>query len=108
MNFFRKYSRKSAAAKAAVLLTAVCGCIFSACGTNSSDHYTGNPEQTDDGSDRKSGSDVPDISSDSNSDELVSLIQHTVCSAVSAVRMRGSIISLKSRPNFLTAAMLLI
>lgn len=77
MNFFRKYSRKSAAAKAAVLLTAVCGCIFSACGTNSSDHYTGNPEQTDDGSDRKSGSDVPDISSDSNSDELVSLIQHT-------------------------------
>lgn len=50
---------------------------FSACGTNSSDHYTGNPEQTDDGSDRKSGSDVPDISSDSNSDELVSLIQHT-------------------------------
>ena len=72
MNFFRKYSRKSAAAKAAVLLTAVCGCIFSACGTNSSDHYTGNPEQTDDGSDRKSGSDVPDISSDSNSETELS------------------------------------
>lgn len=77
MKFFRKYFRKSAAVKAAVLLTAVCGCIFSACGTNSSDHYTGSPEQADTGSDRKSGSAVPDISSDNSSDELVSLIQHT-------------------------------